>query len=159
MNYKIYALLMVLFITGCVTNSTSSEMAKLDDRIDNLETKLKLLEYQVSQQTVVSQAATPQAVIPQVEIEGKNHGKAGVPLNVEGRSYGGIVRSGPGIRYVKVLSLHEGDKLTLLEQTHVVMNGYPWFKIKTEDGTVGYQWGGILCSYGTKFIGAYRFCE
>jgi uncharacterized protein YecT (DUF1311 family) len=71
----------------------------------------------------------------------------------EGASLGGKIRSGPGIEYAQTGSLSEGDLVSLEENTGVMMNGYPWFKIIQYDNSSGaeivsgYQWGGILCSF------------
>jgi membrane-bound inhibitor of C-type lysozyme len=67
-------------------------------------------------------------------------------LNIGARSYGGIVRSGPGMEFDRVTSLREGDPVTLLTNTGETMNGYDWFMIMLPNGDIGYQWGGSLCS-------------
>ncbi|MXO91909.1 MliC family protein [Pontixanthobacter aquaemixtae] len=67
-------------------------------------------------------------------------------LNIRARSYGGIVRAGPGMEFDRVTSLQEGDPVTLLVNTGEHMNGYDWFMIMLPDGEIGYQWGGLLCS-------------
>ena len=64
---------------------------------------------------------------------------------VSGRSLGGIVRSGPNQASARVTSLKENDRITILQNTGIVTDGYAWFRIQA--GSVsGYQWGGILCS-------------
>lgn len=73
-------------------------------------------------------------------------------------SWGGIVRSGPGTGHKRLASLNEGETVTLLQRTNQRMNGYPWFKIAYRDGTVGYKWGGILCTKETAVEGLYRTC-
>ncbi len=70
----------------------------------------------------------------------------------EGASWGGMVRSGPGMNYKQTGRLKEGDLVTLEKNTGVMMNGYPWFKIvhvNNQNGwsISGYQWGGILCAF------------
>ena len=67
-------------------------------------------------------------------------------LNIGARSYGGIVRMGPGMEFGRLTSLREGDPVTLLVNTEETMNGYDWYMIMLENGDIGYQWGGILCS-------------
>ena len=74
------------------------------------------------------------------------------------KSWGGIVRKGPGTNYRKAASLKEGEWVTLLERTSEIMNGYPWFKIKYR-GKTGYKWGGILCSVGAHVEGTYQICK
>jgi hypothetical protein len=63
-----------------------------------------------------------------------------------GESYGGKVRNGPGMQYQQVGSLREGDAIDILNGTGVFMNGYEWFRIRFRGGSIGYQWGGIICS-------------
>lgn len=65
-------------------------------------------------------------------------------LPMEGRSFGGIVRSGPGLAAARVASLAEGQTVTILERAQA-MDGYDWFKIRFR-GRTGYQWGGLMCS-------------
>jgi hypothetical protein len=74
-------------------------------------------------------------------------------------SWGGVVRSGPGMDYRKLASLEEGDPITLLEQTDVDMNGYPWFKIRYGGNKTGYQWGGIICPVGQPYPGTFEQCR
>ncbi len=63
-----------------------------------------------------------------------------------GFSYGGKVRSGPGMTFRKIGSLREGHPIVILNGTGSMMNGYEWFEIRYRNGRVGYQWGGIMCS-------------
>ncbi|PVB62811.1 MliC family protein [Labrenzia sp. 011] len=63
-----------------------------------------------------------------------------------GQSFGGKVRSGPGMQYQQVGSLHERDDILILNGTGVMMNGYEWFQIRYGRGQTGYQWGGLICS-------------
>ena len=63
-----------------------------------------------------------------------------------GYSYGGKVRSGPGMQYRQVGSLREGDGILILNGTGAMMNGYEWFQIRYRNGRTGYQWGGLMCS-------------
>ncbi|MEM8576057.1 MAG: SH3 domain-containing protein [Pseudomonadota bacterium] len=76
-----------------------------------------------------------------------------------GTSGGGIVRDGPGISYSRVGSLKQGDVISLLENAGQEMNGFPWFEVQTPDGTIGYQWGGILCSNNDPVSGAFGTCH
>ena len=77
---------------------------------------------------------------------------------VKAKSWGGVVRSGPGMDYPKVASLAEGQPITLLEYANVpVFNGYSCFKIKFGSKT-GHQWGGILCGVGKQIPGAFETC-
>ncbi|MCF6369661.1 SH3 domain-containing protein [Rhizobium halophilum] len=65
-----------------------------------------------------------------------------------GMSYGGVLRSGPGMEYRRVASLREGDQIEILEDTGVWFNDYKWYVVATPHGT-GYHWGGIfLCRPG-----------
>ena len=74
------------------------------------------------------------------------------------KSWGGVVRAGPGMHYGKKASLKQGEWITLLGPTNDVMNNYPWFKIKYR-GRIGYQWGGIICSVGPHVHGTYQVCD
>jgi hypothetical protein len=80
-------------------------------------------------------------------------------LNVSGKSYGGIVRSGPSMEYPRIASLKYMQKLIIVKKDTHKWNGYNWFKIKSLSGIVGYQWGGILCSDKSKQVGIYMVCE
>lgn len=61
--------------------------------------------------------------------------------------------------YRKLASLEEGDPITLLEQTAVDMNGYPWFKVRYRGNKTGYQWGGIICPVGQPYPGTFEQCR
>lgn len=74
-------------------------------------------------------------------------------------SWGGIVRDGPGQDHRKLDSLNEGEPITLLERTNVVVDGFPWFKISYRGGRIGYKWGGILCSTGSERPDLYKTCS
>lgn len=84
-------------------------------------------------------------------------GNGGFPM--EAGSWGGIVRAGPGQEYARVATLAEGESITLLENTGVYSNDYPWFKIRYRGGREGYQWGGIVCGYGAPIEGAFETCR
>jgi hypothetical protein len=77
---------------------------------------------------------------------------------VEAGSWGGIVRNGPGQSHARLASLREGERVTLLANTGVVWNDYPWFLIRFRDGQLGFMWGGILCSRGAQVEGTYQRC-
>ncbi|MEP0521401.1 MAG: MliC family protein [Hyphomicrobiales bacterium] len=73
--------------------------------------------------------------------------RLGDPSRYVAQSWGGIVRSGPGMHHEKLGSLYEGQKITVLHRTHEIMNGYPWMAIEFGDYKQrGYQWGGIICA-------------
>ncbi|WP_417694437.1 MliC family protein [Roseibium sp.] len=74
-----------------------------------------------------------------------------------GQSYGGKVRSGPGLQYRQVGSLGEGNQILILNGTGVLMDGYEWFQIRYGRGRTGYQWGGIFCSQ-TEYPGILTTC-
>ncbi len=78
---------------------------------------------------------------------------------VQAKSWGGIVRSGPGMNYRKKASLSEGEYIMILERTGKMMNGYPWFRIQYRGGRTGFKWGGILCSVGKQIEGTYQTCN
>ncbi|HTU11933.1 MAG TPA: SH3 domain-containing protein [Allosphingosinicella sp.] len=77
---------------------------------------------------------------------------------VEAGSWGGVVRNGPGQSHARVASLREGERVTLLANTGVVWNEFPWFLIRFRDGQLGFMWGGILCSRGRQVEGTYQSC-
>jgi len=81
-----------------------------------------------------------------------------VTLPRKAKSWGGIVRSGPGQKYRKLASLREGEWITILKRTNKMFNGHPWFKIKYR-GRIGFKWGGILCSVGEQIEGTYQTCN
>lgn len=74
-------------------------------------------------------------------------------------SWGGVVRSGPGMEYRRITSLRENERISLIENTGVMMNGYPWFRIRYRGRKAGYQWGGIICSRGAAVRELHRPCS
>ena len=74
------------------------------------------------------------------------------------RTFGGIVRSGPGMDFPKVASLEEGIAVTLVADAGVDMGGFQWFAI-TWRGKKGFMWGGIMCSKGDHVTGVLSVCE
>ena len=78
---------------------------------------------------------------------------------IEAGSWGGKVRSGPGTSFKRLEGLQEGEAVTLLENTGVLMNGYPWFKVRYRGGKTGYKWGGILCARNIPVKGVFRHCD
>ncbi len=77
----------------------------------------------------------------------------------EAGSWGGKVRSGPGMHYKKVASLRNGDPVRVLKRTNEYMNGYPWYRISFRGGRKGYQWGGIMCAYDHPIDGLHQTCD
>ena len=73
-------------------------------------------------------------------------------------SWGGVLRDGPGQQFRKIGSLQESEPVTLMARSDVVENGFPWFKITTQKGQTGYQWGGILCSTGAERPDIFKTC-
>ncbi len=74
-------------------------------------------------------------------------------------SWGGVVRSGPGMTYRRITSLRENERIKLIENTGVMMNGYPWFRIRYRGRKTGYQWGGIICSRDQAVSALHRQCS
>ena len=74
-------------------------------------------------------------------------------------SWGGVVRNGPGMEYGQIDGLQNGDPVTLLRNTGVWMNNYPWFEIRFKNGRQGFKWGGILCGQNEQVPGLYKTCE
>ncbi len=75
------------------------------------------------------------------------------------KSWGGVVRSGPAQESRRVASLAEGEKITVIKSSGVVMNGYVWFKIRYRGNKIGYQWGGIICPIGNLVPGTFEKCD
>lgn len=75
------------------------------------------------------------------------------------RSWGGVVRDGPGMQYRRLGSLSEGEPVHILENSGVMMNGYPWFRIRYRRNRYGYQWGGIMCATDYVRPGLHRMCR
>lgn len=82
-------------------------------------------------------------------------GVSGTPAE----SYGGNVRARPDVNSAWVASLAEGQPVTLLENTGVYFQNYPWFRIEFSNGRTGYQWGGILCDYDGSTQGLGGICN
>jgi Bacterial SH3 domain len=97
---------------------------------------------------------------PEDETGEATTGAAGEPiaLDVAARSWGGKLRAGPGMKFAQTGSLQEGENVTLIENTGVMMNGYNWFKIRRAKGQEGYKWGGILCSNTRQVAGLFDQC-
>ena len=68
-------------------------------------------------------------------------------VGMEGYSYGGQLRMGPGMEFAKQASMAKGDAIRIIEDTGVWMDSYKWFKVSSSKG-VGYHWGGIFCVPG-----------
>lgn len=83
-------------------------------------------------------------------------GREGSGNPASGCSLGGILRSAPSQSSARVRSLDEGQRITILRNTGVVTDGYPWFQIRV-DGTTGFKWGGILCA-DDPMPGVYEVC-
>lgn len=78
----------------------------------------------------------------------------------QAQSWGGIVRSGPGMHHAKVGSLHEGQDITILHRTNEMMNGYPWMLIEYGGYQQrGYQWGGIICATDYPRRDLHQICD
>lgn len=76
----------------------------------------------------------------------------------QAKSWGGIVRSGPGTGYARIASLSEGEPITVIERTGQFYQGRPWFKISFR-GQLGYHWGGIICPIGHSVDGTFQVCH
>jgi hypothetical protein len=98
--------------------------------------------------TSVASAQTPERAVRDVTFE----------RPVAAGSWGGIVRAGPGMDYDRVASLREGEAVTLLANTHIERDGYPWFLIRFRGNQLGFQWGGILCRKDIPVAGVYETC-
>ncbi|MEC9367616.1 MAG: MliC family protein [Pseudomonadota bacterium] len=83
-------------------------------------------------------------------------GQSGFPF--EAKSWGGIVRSGPGQHFARAASLAEGERITVLQRTPETFQDRPWFLIRYR-GTTGYHWGGIICPIGQAVDGTFEVCN
>lgn len=105
------------------------------------------------------QTSCPAGTVPVPEtdncVPAGGGGSASLPMY--GRSLGGVMRSQPDMSSRKAASLKEGDRIEILADTGVAMNGYTWFKIRAK-GKTGYHWGGILCS-DAALGGALQVCQ
>jgi hypothetical protein len=63
-------------------------------------------------------------------------------------SLGGNLRSGPGTDFEDIGGLDEGTAITLQADTGVAFNGYNWWEIVLPNGSVAFQWGGVICVPG-----------
>lgn len=78
-------------------------------------------------------------------------------LENTGRSYGGKIRSGPGVKYRQTGSLFYNNKIKIIADSGISFNGYNWFKVEYGNKT-GYQWGGLICSNGTLLPNIFKQC-
>jgi hypothetical protein len=85
--------------------------------------------------------------------------EAGFDRPVAAGSWGGIVRSGPGMEHARLASLREGERVELLFNTGIMRDGYPWFLIRFRGSQLGFQWGGILCRLEVQVEGLYETCR
>ena len=91
----------------------------------------------------------------QESTQGTGH-SAGFP--VQAASGGGIVRSGPGTNYRRLGSLRQFEPVTVMGDTGVMMNGYPWFEVRDMQGAGGFHWGGIICWTTVPVDGVFQSC-
>lgn len=85
-------------------------------------------------------------------------GGSGTGFPIQAASGGGVVRGGPGTNHRRLGSLRQFERVTVTGNTGVMMNGYPWFKIRYRGGRSGYQWGGLICSMDRPFAGTFDTC-
>lgn len=78
---------------------------------------------------------------------------------VRARTGGGVVRSGPGTQFRRITSLRQLERIRVMGNTGVIMNGYPWFRIRFRNGRRGHMWGGIICSGQRPFAGTFDTCR
>ncbi len=88
-----------------------------------------------------------------------NGGGDGGVFPVRAATGGGSVRTGPGTNFRKIGSLGEFERITVIRNTGVNFNGYPWFEIRFRGGRKGFQWGGIICSEAVPFQGTFDTCN
>lgn len=79
--------------------------------------------------------------------------------NLYGYSYGGRVRSGPDMESSSVVSLREGERIRILENTGIWFDGYIWYRITSRHGE-GFHWGGIFCAETDQALeGVFARCD
>ncbi len=100
-------------------------------------------------------------IFPSCDLGG--NGQGGRPAQAGGgqraQSFGGNVRSGPGMEYGRLRSFVQGDDLIILRNTGVMMNGYPWFEVQDMQGRTGFHWGGIMCAAYGPVDGIFPTCQ
>ena len=138
MKVKLFAIFLTITLSGCASNNV--ELEKLKDEVDLLRTELANCS-KTTQPSLVEGSALKSA-----------------KLSMRGLSYGGNVRSEASMNSSKLASLKYGENVTLIERTEMIKDGYYWFKIRSQSGLIGYQWGGLLCSFSDKSVGAFRVC-
>jgi hypothetical protein len=75
-------------------------------------------------------------------------------------SRGSNIRTAPQANATKLGSTASGQPVTLLAKTNVIYQGYPWFKVRMNNGQEGYQWGGGICAKPrTKVAGTKGTCS
>ena len=76
-------------------------------------------------------------------------------------TWGGNVRSGPGMDFARVAGVPLGREVEVLAVAdRYWLDEYPWFKVRLADGTTGYIAGGLLCSRdGAQGMYNARNCE
>ena len=141
-----------LYLFLCISASNFA-IAESDEKPGELETRINALENQVNE---LKKELSDLKSVVYIDVHGAPLEKA--QLNMKGRSYGGIVREKPTMNSPKVMSLKEGQNIELIERVGEKYNGYYWFKVKTESGAIGFQWGGILCAYSKVNVGAFKNC-
>lgn len=105
------------------------------------------------------QAMIEMAREAQEEAFEQNANRASQDDTITGVSYGGVLRSGPGMEYGKVASMQEGDPVDIVEDTGIWFNDYKWYKVSTHRGQ-GYHWGGIFCvNLDTQVEGIFGRCD
>lgn len=108
---------------------------------------------------IAALAALGASSVPAQRGPGRAAAEAGFDRPVAAGSWGGIVRSGPGMEHARVASLREGERVELLYNTGIMRDGYPWFLIRFRGGQLGFQWGGILCRLEVPVDGLYETCR
>lgn len=137
MRYLHFVIVLPLILGGCASND--AEIKQLKSDVKQLQAELQ--SYKSNQYHDVKAGS----LMP-------------LELNIQGLSYGGIVRAEASMDSPKITSLKYGEKVILLERTAELKDSYYWFKVRSQSGTVGYQWGGLLCSFSNQSVGAFKLC-
>ncbi|MEM9580183.1 MAG: SH3 domain-containing protein [Pseudomonadota bacterium] len=89
----------------------------------------------------------------------KDGDKASYLFGTAGMTLGGVVRAGPGTEYDKIGSAPAGQAVDLEQRIEIIHDGFPWFRVRFEEGGFGYIWGGILCAPMGSVQGVFDSCS
>lgn len=130
-------------------------------RADLARAYIKKLSDEQTATPVAPQPTPPAPTSSATEQEGIKPNASGDSMDfpIVARSWGGIVREGPGGNTKKISSINEGDQITLMGVAEGLDNGFPWFKIAYGSAPeMGFMWGGIICAIGAERSDVFKTC-